>query len=106
MKLEEIMRGQPPLVSALVSKLLNKGVHVKARVEISTVHGMDRGDAKILSVDPNGWSFKIVDLIDDDGTLAPLTTDFQLDDDEKLTLEKTSYGYLLRYKEPKRYIGV
>ncbi len=94
------------MVSSLVSKLLAKGVRVKARVEVSAISGADRGDTKVLSVSPDGWSFQVLDVIDEDGSYAPLTADFQAGDDEKLTLEKTSYGYLLRYKEPKKYIGV
>lgn len=105
MKLAEVKRV-PPMISSLVRKLLAKGVEVKARVEISSISGTERGDAKILSVADDGWSFQLRDLIDDDGSFAPLSTDFKSTDDEELTLEKTKYGYLMRYKQPKKYIGV
>lgn len=97
---------KPPFIARMLKKLIEKGVKVEARVEISALDTPERGNAEVLHVADDLWSFKIRDIIDHDGTLEPLTVDIQADDDDELKLERRGNGYLLRYKNPRKYISV
>lgn len=105
MRLHEI-KGELPLIASVVSKLIDGGKTVKARVSISTIGGDELADAVVRAVSNDGWQLELIDPKYDDPARDPLLTDFLSDDDEQLELVKTDYGYLLRHRNPKKRIQV